>query len=355
MNQVLGNQSLDLTPEKLKELYKVIPYKWRIQSCSKTSPNATCVAFIDARAVMDLLDEVVGQTNWQSEFYNVDGMMFCRIGIKVNGEWIWKSDTGSEGNIEKEKSHASDCLKRAAVSWGIGRFLYESPIQFIKTNAKKDDKDNKFPYPVDDYGNKIKNLTYFINDMNGVQHKENKPLTAQQNVLKKAEEKVNKLAGAEAKSKKIVDDTLVELGKITSLEDLKVFRNKNTLLENSNNAYKKALSKKWEDLSDKINPEIIEASYESKPEPQSDKITNIDKNKLLTDEIKIINKTKTLPNWLIKLFVLADTHEVLKEHKANSLKWAKENKKTFSDEELDLIFAENYDRIAKMPYSQVVK
>ena len=52
----------------LEELKKQIPYKWRVQSFSKTSQTATCVAYVDARDVMDILDEVVGIENWQSDY-----------------------------------------------------------------------------------------------------------------------------------------------------------------------------------------------------------------------------------------------------------------------------------------------
>lgn len=57
----------------LKELKKKIPYQWRVQSYSKTKPSASCVAYIDARDVMELLDEVCGPENWQSDFRDVGG------------------------------------------------------------------------------------------------------------------------------------------------------------------------------------------------------------------------------------------------------------------------------------------
>ena len=48
---------------ELQNLKKELPYKWRVQSANQYS--ATCVAYIDARFVQDLLDEVCGQENWQ--------------------------------------------------------------------------------------------------------------------------------------------------------------------------------------------------------------------------------------------------------------------------------------------------
>jgi hypothetical protein len=91
----------------LKDLQKEIPCKWRVQSFSKNKPQAQCVAYIDARQVADLLDDVVGAENWQVDYKEVGGMLLAGIGIKNEIEWIWKWDTGSESNIEKEKGYVS--------------------------------------------------------------------------------------------------------------------------------------------------------------------------------------------------------------------------------------------------------
>ncbi len=114
--------------EKLKA---PMNFKWRVQSVR--NGKATCVAYIDARQVMDRLDEVVGFNKWQSEYYSVEGNVYCKIGVNLDGEWIWKSDCGTESNVEKEKGQASDAFKRAAVKWGIGRFLYS--MEMVQLDA----------------------------------------------------------------------------------------------------------------------------------------------------------------------------------------------------------------------------
>jgi len=125
----------------LKDLSKELPYKWRVQSARYG--KASCVAYIDARDAQDLLDDVVGPGNWQTEYYDSCGLLMCRVGILVNEHWVWKSDTGSESNVEKQKGHASDAFKRACVSWGIGRFLYRLKIHQVPT---KDYKGKEYPY-----------------------------------------------------------------------------------------------------------------------------------------------------------------------------------------------------------------
>jgi hypothetical protein len=147
----------------LKDLTQFIPsYKWRVQSVSKNYPAASCVAYIDARDVMYILDEIVGPENWQSDYKEIKGNLYAGIAVKINGEWVWKWDCGTESNTEKEKGEASDAFKRAAVKWGIGRFLYDLPIQYVKTNDKKGS--NNYPYPVDENGRKIGNLTTYLNE-----------------------------------------------------------------------------------------------------------------------------------------------------------------------------------------------
>jgi len=149
------------TTMNLKQLKKDIPYQWRVQSFSKNKPMASCVAYIDARDVMNLLDEIVGPENWQDDYKVINNQLFAGIGIKVNSEWIWKWDTGTESQTEKEKGVVSDSFKRAAVKWGIGRFLYDLEIRYVKANETK--TGNNYPYPIDDAGKRIFDLTKHFN------------------------------------------------------------------------------------------------------------------------------------------------------------------------------------------------
>lgn len=109
--------------------------------------KADLLLYQDARCGQNILDESVGTLNWQKKYEYVGSLLFCLIGIRnpETGEWVWKSDVGSESNVEKEKGLASDCFKRACVSWGIGRELYTAPKITItctdKDVWKKDGRD----------------------------------------------------------------------------------------------------------------------------------------------------------------------------------------------------------------------
>jgi hypothetical protein len=147
----------------LKDLKKNVEYKWRVQSFSKNKPMCSCVAYIDARDVMNVLDDVVGPENWQDDYKLIDGKLFAGIGIRINDNWIWKWDCGTESQTEKEKGQVSDSFKRAAVKWGIGRFLYDIEIVYLDANEVK--KENNSPYPIDKSGKRIYDITKHINNL----------------------------------------------------------------------------------------------------------------------------------------------------------------------------------------------
>jgi hypothetical protein len=96
-------------------------------------PTGKSLSYVDARYVMDTLDDVVGPENWRDEYKVLTGgAVECTIHIYVNhGEdvasagWVSKSDVGVPSTIEPQKGAYSDAFKRAADKWGIARDLYE--------------------------------------------------------------------------------------------------------------------------------------------------------------------------------------------------------------------------------------
>ncbi len=151
-----------MTQSVLLSLKKEIPFRWKVQSAR--SWGCECVAYIDARQVMDLLDEVMGPENWQDHYREVAGNVYCDLSLNVNDKWITKSDCGSQSNFEAEKGQASDAFKRAAVKWGIGRFLYSMASVRVKAVENGTDERGKPRYaPADEQGRKVRDLTAYIN------------------------------------------------------------------------------------------------------------------------------------------------------------------------------------------------
>jgi len=106
--------------QQLKEPFDPKVISWRVGATTKDKSKGIALAYIDARDVMKRLDDVCGDS-WQVE-YPFDGC--CRIGIKIDSEWVWRSNGAGETQVEGEKGKFSDAFKRAAVLWGVGRYLY---------------------------------------------------------------------------------------------------------------------------------------------------------------------------------------------------------------------------------------
>ena len=107
-----------------------------------TGNRAMALAYIDARIVQERLDDTVGPENWQSKFTMLEnGAVACELSIRIAGEWITKSDVGGESEQadqgDRTKAAFSDSLKRAAVQFGIGRYLYHLPKQWVDWDAGK--------------------------------------------------------------------------------------------------------------------------------------------------------------------------------------------------------------------------
>ncbi len=105
---------------------------WRAQSLTRNGDKAMALAYLDARDVQDRLDLVCGPERWQCEYAeSARGRVICRIGIRVGDEWVWKADGAGDTAVEGEKGGISDAFKRAAVPWGIGRYLYRVSAPWV--------------------------------------------------------------------------------------------------------------------------------------------------------------------------------------------------------------------------------
>lgn len=115
---------------------------WRVQGTPYERNgkfSAMALAYIDARDVMDRLDDVCGPDGWQDSYVETpSGRVICTLSIWSGTEWVSKSDGAGGTQVESEKGGISDALKRAAVKWGIGRYLYrvETPWVGCEVNQR---------------------------------------------------------------------------------------------------------------------------------------------------------------------------------------------------------------------------
>ena len=80
---------------------------------------------------MERLDYVFG-ANWQCKYSHADKKTICEISVFTNGQWITRSNGAGDSDIEAEKGAISDAFKRAAVMFGIGRYLYNLPNVWVE-------------------------------------------------------------------------------------------------------------------------------------------------------------------------------------------------------------------------------
>ena len=104
--------------------------------------RAMALAYVDARVIQDRLDEVLGVTGWQDEYEVLpDNSVVCRLKLKLGGEWITKVDVGGPSEQpdggDRMKAAFSDALKRSAVKFGVGRYLYRLPQQWVDYDPQK--------------------------------------------------------------------------------------------------------------------------------------------------------------------------------------------------------------------------
>lgn len=122
--------------EALKRPFDPAEIEWRVGQAGRTSgrPWVKVLAYLTSRAVMERLDEVFGVGGWShsvreinlGELLDNKGKPFPVRGIvcTLAAGGVEHDDVAESSDIEPLKGAASGALKRAAVHFGIGRYLY---------------------------------------------------------------------------------------------------------------------------------------------------------------------------------------------------------------------------------------
>lgn len=99
--------------------------------------GVSLLLYKDARVDQNILDETVGQMNWQRSHSRDNANCTVSLWDEEKKQWVSKEDTGTESYTEKEKGLASDSFKRACFNWGIGRELYTAPFIWVSSEKCK--------------------------------------------------------------------------------------------------------------------------------------------------------------------------------------------------------------------------
>jgi hypothetical protein len=135
------------SPAKVDELTRALsapfdPKEVKFKPAVISGNRALALAYVDARVIQDRLDEVLGVSGWQDEYECLaDGSVVCRLHLRLGDEWITKMDVGGQSEQpdegDRKKAAFSDALKRTAVKFGIGRYLYRLPSQWCDFDPQK--------------------------------------------------------------------------------------------------------------------------------------------------------------------------------------------------------------------------
>lgn len=108
---------------------------------SMVRPNGVnLLLYKTARTDIMVLDETFGKMNWQCEYKEIKGTMYCGISVfdENKNQWVTKWDCGIESAFgDKQKGEASDSFKRAGFKWGIGTELYTAPFIWVSSDKCK--------------------------------------------------------------------------------------------------------------------------------------------------------------------------------------------------------------------------
>ncbi len=110
---------------KLKAHFSEEDIEFKVGATNKEKTQGLALAYVNARAVQERLDTVLGFNNWKAVYKEVQGGFICALSLRVDGEWITKEDGAQATAYESIKGGMSSAFKRVASSgFGIGRYLY---------------------------------------------------------------------------------------------------------------------------------------------------------------------------------------------------------------------------------------
>jgi len=163
----VSKSALEIQKE-LQAMFEPSDIEWRVQSggLSNGKPWIMAIPYITARAVETRLDEVMGIDGWRDEYVDTYGGMKCGLSLLIDGKWITKWDGAPLNDQHPVKGVISDSIKRAAVKWGIGRYLYQLDVVFAEcepVDSRRDAYANYHKQVTKDHNGNNKPITTHVN------------------------------------------------------------------------------------------------------------------------------------------------------------------------------------------------
>lgn len=124
---------------ELKKPFTFEEIEWRIGSSFERNGEVKALAlpYVTSRAIMDRLDAVFGLDGWTDEYQSWgNNAQLCAITVRIGDRFIKKWDGAESTDIESVKGGLSNALKRTAVKFGIGRYLYSFDPIWVRCEIK---------------------------------------------------------------------------------------------------------------------------------------------------------------------------------------------------------------------------
>ena len=120
------------TPEELRAVlsapFSSSDIEWRVSATNAEKTKGLAVPYVTNRAIQNRLDDTVGIDGWYNDFRpgKNGSAQLCGISIFFPQleQCLTKWDGADDSEFESVKGGLSDSMKRAAVEWSIGRYLY---------------------------------------------------------------------------------------------------------------------------------------------------------------------------------------------------------------------------------------
>lgn len=121
---------------------------WRAGQKTGDGKKGQAMPHVDARHVQDRLTEVFGLAGWKTDYVEViaEGKLLavrCILSVFVNDQWVGKSDaapfTSGRDHFSNEqalKGVYTEAMKRAAVHWGVARYLYNFKAPWVDLDER---------------------------------------------------------------------------------------------------------------------------------------------------------------------------------------------------------------------------
>lgn len=128
--------------KKLRAPFHIRFVNWKINNYNNDKTRALITFYLDARAVQHRLNQVLGVQGWSFSFTELEKDQGVHGKLTVYGiaddggasRTVSREDAGYPSPAEKDewyKDAVSDALKRCAVHFGVGHFLYALPHLWI--------------------------------------------------------------------------------------------------------------------------------------------------------------------------------------------------------------------------------